>query len=193
MVRAEIPGRAASGGSGRAVHGAGLPDAAFGLVETVHAPAPGYWSRLARAHAARLGPDSRAARFHAPLPADAAAALAARTVPDIACLLWMGGLVRGMCVLHRLPDGHSAEMALSLEDPYQGHGWGRQLLEAGQAAARADGVAEIRMFIAQENAAMRALARRAGALPPRPGAADWMILLLDPGGPSRKTPLAAAA
>lgn len=114
-----------------------------------------------RAHYLRLGRGSRRLRFMAEPSSEALARMADRATPDLLLEIERDGAVRGVLEAYDAGHGH-AEIALSVEDAYQGQGLGRTLFEEGlrQLARRGFGTADLDCL--RENAAMLRLVRRAG-------------------------------
>jgi RimJ/RimL family protein N-acetyltransferase len=73
---------------------------------------------------------------------------------------------RGVGVIRYIRDAHdpdAAEIALTIVDEWQGRGLGTELLARLTSRARAEGVRRFTALVAEDNAAMISLLRRAGA------------------------------
>ncbi len=121
---------------------------------------------LARFYQA-LSPRSRMQRFHGAvnqLPAATVARFAGNDGPDALTLLavLVGGAseaIVGEARYFVLPDGRTAEFAVSVTDAAQGIGLGRRLVQALIREASAQGIEFLRGDVMPENDAMLALAR----------------------------------
>ncbi len=116
-----------------------------------------------RAHLLRLPPGDRRLRFCGQLSDDAVRAHCAAIDWSQSLFVgcFVGGRLRGVCELRLFAAaGRRAELALTVEAPYQGRGLGRELLRRGLVLARNRYVSEIAMLCLVENRRMRALARR---------------------------------
>ncbi|WP_339823115.1 GNAT family N-acetyltransferase [Sulfitobacter dubius] len=71
------------------------------------------------------------------------------------------GAYRGILELHILEDGR-AEIGLSVEDAYQGRGFGRALFQRGLSEARARQVHSVDVHLSNANAAIRKLCLEMG-------------------------------
>lgn len=110
------------------------------------------------AHLARLGREAGRARFFAErLPSRP-------PEPTLAVGCWIDGRLRGVAELYDLPGhpGH-AELAASVEPPFQGRGLGTMLLERLIVLARNRGIRSLLAFCAEDNARLIGLLRRFGA------------------------------
>ncbi len=124
---------------------------------------------LARFYQA-LSPRSRMQRFHGAvnqLPAATVARFAGNDGPDALTLLavLVGGAseaIVGEARYFVLPDGRTAEFAVSVTDAAQGIGLGRRLVQALIREASAQGIEFLRGDVMPENDAMLALARALG-------------------------------
>ncbi len=114
-----------------------------------------------KAHYGRLGRTSRRLRFLSEASEVALDRVAAGAIPDLMIEIERDGAVRGVFEAYDTGDGH-AEIALSIEDAYQGLGLGRTLLQEGlrQLARRDYAIAEL--FCLRENMPMLHLVREAG-------------------------------
>ncbi len=70
--------------------------------------------------------------------------------PDLLLGTEVDGETRGILEIFKTAGGH-AEVAISVEDRYQGMGYGKRLLEAGISHARRMGIKEIDFYFAREN------------------------------------------
>jgi RimJ/RimL family protein N-acetyltransferase len=77
-------------------------------------------------------------------------------------------------------DPHSAEIALTVVDDWQGRGLGTELLAQLSGRARAEGIRRFTALVSADNAAMTALLRRLCADPVRReyGTVEWEITLV---------------
>jgi RimJ/RimL family protein N-acetyltransferase len=82
-------------------------------------------------------------------------------------------------------DPHSAEIALTVVDDWQGRGLGTELLAQLSGRARAAGIRRFTALVSADNAAMTALLRRLCADPVRRehGTVEWEITLVPSGSP----------
>ena len=116
------------------------------------------------AHLLRLTREDRRARFHVTTKDEAVEAYS-RSLDwqhDLIFGLFVDGVLRGAGELIR--QGDAAEIALSVEAPWQHGGFGRTLALALVLAARRVGVTEISMSFLSDNRSMRALSRDLGAV-----------------------------
>ena len=119
------------------------------------------WRHALRAHYLRLGCDSRQNRFMATVPDRAVRMIASRASPDIVLGMEADGCVVGVLEVFRGTDEH-AEIAISVEDAYQGRGFGKALFLDGLAAAERIGVRTADLYFASENSGIRSLVSEAG-------------------------------
>lgn len=117
--------------------------------------------RKLRAHYLRLSRKSRLRRFMGPTDDRTIAALADRATPDLVLGLTLDGRTRGVLEIYCAGDDH-AEIGLSLEDAYQGHGHGRRLFEAGLDYLANVGIGTADLFFARTNRRIIDLVRSAG-------------------------------
>lgn len=140
---------------------------------------PGWRTALA-AHLSRLDPEARQLRFLAPLGDRGIAALVARMAPMALVQFAPDGLMRGVAEIHPGTAPGSAEIAVSVEAPWQHRGIGARLTEAARAEALRRGFTDIRLTCLRRNLPMIRIARRlsARALP----ITDWALALfrIDP-------------
>lgn len=138
------------------------------------------WRAELAAHLSRLDPAARQLRFMAPLGDRGIAALVARAAPVALVRFMPDGVLRGCAEIHPGDTPGSAEIAVSLEAPWQHRGIGAQLTEAARAEALRRGLSDIRLTCLRRNLPMMRIARRmsATALP----LTDWALALfrLDP-------------
>jgi GNAT superfamily N-acetyltransferase len=125
---------------------------------------PWEWHEL-RAHLLRLGPEERRLRFcrrvddafiHAYCDR-----IDRRRTTVLGC--FAAGRLRGVAELIQIPQGLSAEVALSVEQPFQRQGIGGRLLGQILLVARNRMVRTIHLVSLRENEPLQHLARKAGA------------------------------
>lgn len=126
------------------------------------------WERgLLRAHLLRLGAEDRAWRFCHPAGDDAihryCDAIDWHRSSVIGC--FDAGVPRGVAELVRITGGTpaKAEVALSVEGPWQGRGIGAQLLQKALLLARNRFVDTVHMLSLRDNMRIQRLVRRFGA------------------------------
>lgn len=119
------------------------------------------WRHTLSAHYLRLGRASRQNRFMATLPDGAVRMIASRASPDIVLGIEADGRVVGVLEIFRGIDAH-AEIGISVEDAYQGRGFGKALFLDGLAAAERIGVRTADLYFASENSGIRSLVSEAG-------------------------------
>lgn len=127
------------------------------------------WRRVLAKHYAALSRKSRQRRFMASLPDHAIRMIADRASPDIVLGIEDEGRVVGVLEIFRGTDGH-AEIGISVEDAYQGHGYGRALFLDGLAAAERLGVRTADLYFSCENSGIRKLVAAADGEVVRTGA-----------------------
>ena len=117
-----------------------------------------------RDHLLRLDRESRYRRFSGAL-ADEVVARHAATANDIGVVVhgfFVNGVLRGAAELRQNGSlfSHTAEAAFSIEQPWQSHGVGTELLERTLLSARNRGIKSLRMDCLAENQRMQQLARK---------------------------------
>jgi GNAT superfamily N-acetyltransferase len=117
-----------------------------------------------RDHLLRLDRDSRYRRFSGGVSDDFIARHAA-TASGIGVVVYgffVDGVLRGGAELRQTgsPFAHQAEAAFSIEQPWQSHGVGTELLKRTLLSARNRGVKLLRMECLAENRRMQQLARK---------------------------------
>jgi GNAT superfamily N-acetyltransferase len=136
---------------------------------------PGEWRARLEAHLLRLDPASRQTRFFAPVSDRSIAAIMARAMPRALITFAPDGLIRGAAEIHDGEAPGMAEIAVSVEAPWQHRGIGAALTaEATRTAARL-GYDDIRLMCLRRNLPMMRIAETlsARALP----LADWALAL----------------
>lgn len=118
--------------------------------------------RVLAAHYARLRHTSRRSRFMANLPDRTVKMIADRASPDIVLGIEAEGRVVGVLEVFCGTNSH-AEIGISVEDAYQGRGFGRALFLDGLAAAGKIGVRTADLYFSCENTGIRKLVTNAGA------------------------------
>lgn len=119
------------------------------------------WRRALGLHYLRLGRTSRQRRFMTVLPDRSINLIANRASPDIVLGIKADGRVIG--VVEVFPGtNHHAEIGLSVEDLYQGQGYGKTLFMDGLLAADKIGVRTADLYFASENHGIRSLVHAAG-------------------------------
>ena len=127
-------------------------------------PLPGTlsdWRKTLAAHYLRLGLGSRQRRFMAALPDRSMRLIANRASPDVVLGIEAEGRVVGVLELFKTQNDH-AEIGISIEDAYQGRGFGKALLTDGLTAAARIGVRTADLYFASENRSIRCLVSAAG-------------------------------
>ncbi|MFO7757081.1 MAG: GNAT family N-acetyltransferase [Roseovarius sp.] len=127
------------------------------------------WRRVLGKHYARLGQKSRQFRFMANLPDQSVRMIAERASPDIVLGIEDENRVVGVLEVFRGTDAH-AEIGISVEDAYQGRGYGRALFLDGLAAAERIGVRTADLYFSCENRGIHKLVTDAGGQVVRYGA-----------------------
>lgn len=119
------------------------------------------WRKTLAAHYLRLGLGSRQRRFMAALPDRSMRLIADRASPDVVLGIEVEGRVVGVLELFKTQNDH-AEIGISIEDAYQGRGFGKALLTDGLTAASRIGVRTADLYFASENRGIRRLVSTAG-------------------------------
>jgi len=115
-------------------------------------------------HLLRLDRDSRYRRFSGTV-SDAFIAGHAATVNGIGVVVhgfFVNGVLRGAAELRRIGSvfAHEGEAAFSIEQPWQSHGVGTELLERTLLSARNRGIGSLHMICLSDNERMQQLARK---------------------------------
>lgn len=122
---------------------------------------------LFRDHLLRLDKESRTDRFNGAIKDEFLVAYAERCFRDGTSVIGVveNGRVIGAAELHERPDEiePTAEIAFSVERPWQHRGLGGLLFQRLLGAARGLGYERLRVTTHAQNAAMKALAKRYGA------------------------------
>ena len=117
-----------------------------------------------RDHLLRLDPESRHRRFSGAI-SDEIIARHAATISEIGVVVhgfFVDGTLRGAAELRHIgsPFATEAEAAFSIEQPWQSHGVGTELLERTLLSARNRGIKTMHMQWLPENHRMQQLARK---------------------------------
>jgi len=117
-----------------------------------------------RDHLLRLDPESRHRRFSGAM-SDEIIARHAATISEIGVVVhgfFVDGTLRGAAELRHIgsPWSQEAEAAFSIEQPWQSHGVGTELLERCLLSARNRGIKAVQMQWLPENQRMQQLARK---------------------------------
>ena len=117
-----------------------------------------------RDHLLRLDHESRHRRFSGAV-ADEVIARHAATASGLGVVVYgffVDGVMRGAAELRQSGSlfSHEAEAAFSIEQPWQSHGVGTELLERTLLSARNRGIKSLRMDCLAENRRMQQLARK---------------------------------
>lgn len=115
-----------------------------------------------RLHYRSLGPRSRRLRFMGEPSTEVLDRLADRADPELVLELVEDGAVRAVLEAYATSPGH-VEVAISVEDPYQGKGLGRALFEEGLVVLAARGFRTADLICLPENTALLHLVSRTGA------------------------------
>ncbi len=113
-------------------------------------------------HFHRLGKNSRNMRFRTYASDPVIDQIVQKLSPDCVIGIEVDGETRGVLEIHRSGPGH-AEIGISVEDAYQGHGYGRQLFEAGLIQAKDMNIATAELHFARGNIAILQMVRSVGA------------------------------
>lgn len=111
----------------------------------------------------RLGPESRARRFHGSKPRLTESDLRALAAVDATrhvLVAHVDGDPEPAAAARLVREGDAAEIAFEVADRYQGAGLGTQLVELLLADARAAGIARVEAYVESGNRAAFALLRR---------------------------------
>ena len=134
------------------------------MTPTAIHPLPGtleQWREVLTRHYLSLGPASRRLRFLSAATDAACRAIAGKSAPSSVLALEAEGQVVG--IVEIFSGGRRAEIGLSVEDGFQGRGYGRRLLEAGLAEAGRLGCEVADFVFDPKNAGLRRLVASAGA------------------------------
>jgi GNAT superfamily N-acetyltransferase len=122
-------------------------------------------TKLYREHLLRLDTESRRNRFGGAVSDEFISRHSERSALSGAVIhgFFVNGVLRGAAELRALARGGEAEVALSVERPWQGRGVGTALLKRLLVAARNRQINALRMVCLSENRRMQQLARKFGA------------------------------
>ncbi|MBI3706036.1 MAG: GNAT family N-acetyltransferase [Rhizobiales bacterium] len=120
-----------------------------------------------REHLLRLDPESRHRRFSGAI-SDEIVARHAATISAVGVVVhgfFVDGVLRGAAELRHIgsPFATEAEAAFSIEQPWQSHGVGTELLERTLLSARNRGIKTLQMQWLPDNRRMQQLARKFAA------------------------------
>lgn len=119
------------------------------------------WRRALAKHYKRLGRTSRQRRFMSVLPNSSLKSIADHASPDIVLGIEADGRVVGVLEIFKGADAH-AEIGISVEDAYQGQGFGKALFLDGLAKAEELGARTADLYFSSENLGIRSLVSSAG-------------------------------
>lgn len=122
------------------------------------------------AHYRRLSAASRTLRFMGPMAEEATDKVADRATLLLVLGIEADGAARGLLELFRAREPGHAEIAVSVEDAYQGRGYGRALFHRGIEEARRRGFTSVDVHFSSRNAAIGKLCRDEGGCPHSSGA-----------------------
>ena len=115
-------------------------------------------------HLLRLDPESRNRRFSGAVADEVIVrhAASARGPGVVIHGFFIDGILRGAAELRRIGPlfSHEGEAALSIEQPWQSHGVGTELLERTLLSARNRGITSLHMHCLADNQRMQQLARK---------------------------------
>jgi GNAT superfamily N-acetyltransferase len=115
-----------------------------------------------KGHYRSLGPRSRRLRFMGDPSPDALDQMADRASPELLLELVEDGAVRAVLEAYATSPGH-VEVAISVEDRYQGQGLGRALFEEGLEVLASRGFRTADLFCLRENRVLLRLVSGTGA------------------------------
>lgn len=141
------------------------------------------WRRALCAHLNRLDAQDLALRFLSRMKPASIDAYCRRARPVRLVLFRPDGLLRGCAELHATGDG-CAEIAVSLERGWQGRGLGREMARRACREALSCGFRSIEILCAQDNRAMRRIARQLSADPVPAG--GWGLARFRLSGPGNE-------
>ena len=113
-------------------------------------------------HWERLSSAARISRFHGGVGEAWLRRRANECAPDVVLGIEADGNTRAIVELYDVGNG-AAEVALSVEDAYQGRGYGRELFASALEHARAKGINTVEATFSHSNRAMLQIAKNAGA------------------------------
>jgi GNAT superfamily N-acetyltransferase len=119
------------------------------------------WRRVLASHYKHLGRASRLHRFMTIMPNEALQSLADHASPDIVLGIEAEGRIIGVLEIFKGTDGH-AEIGISVEDAYQGQGFGTALFLDGLVAAEKSGVRTADLYFGSANQGIRSLVETVG-------------------------------
>ena len=113
-------------------------------------------------HYRTLSPRSRRLRFLGNTSVEAVDRMAERAAPELLLEVVENGAVCAVLEAYATSPGH-AEVAISVEDQYQGKGIGRALFKEGLAVLASRGFRTVDLLCLRENTALLHLVSRTGA------------------------------
>lgn len=119
------------------------------------------WRHTLGDHYLRLGNSSRRRRFMSALPDRSVRIIADRANPEVVLGIRHEDVVIGVLEIFRETDDH-AEIGVSVEDAFQGLGYGKALFLAGLSEAERLGLRIAGLYFASDNLGIRALIDAAG-------------------------------
>lgn len=119
------------------------------------------WRRALATHYKHLGRSSRLQRFLTIMPNTSLQAIADQASPDIILGVEAEGRVVGVLEIFKGKDSH-AEIGISVEDAFQGLGFGTALFLDGLVAAEKIGVRTADLYFASQNHGVRSLVHAVG-------------------------------
>jgi len=114
------------------------------------------WRRVLAKHYKHLGRASRLQRFMTNLPNSSLQAIADQASPDIVLGVEAEGRIVGVLEIFKGKNSH-AEIGISVEDAFQGQGFGTALFLDGLVAAEKLGVRTADLYFASQNHGVRSL------------------------------------
>ena len=123
---------------------------------------PSHWRDVLEEHYLRLSRASRRLRFLSPMADAGLRKIAHSAEPSAVVGIEIDGDIRAVLEIFPLKDGH-AEIGMSVEDAYQGRGYGKQLFRAGLIEAQRLGISTADFYFARGNTGIKRLLTSAGA------------------------------
>lgn len=114
-------------------------------------------------HYCRLSHASRRLRFLAPIADEGISRFTDAAEPDVVLGIGVDGEIRGVLEIFSTQEEGHAEIGLSVQDAYQGRGYGRQLFKQGILEARSRDFTSVDVHFSHFNSAIEKLCRDEGA------------------------------